>query len=796
MNNPNAQYSNQRPMQGVANQMATHGRYGDSMMVHMNPVEVAGLASLSPTGSLTTNPVTGQPEAFLPFLAPLLGGMLGSTFLTGAGASILGGAGLSAAAAGAVGSGLATTALTGDLKQGIMSGLTGYGIGQAMQGATEIFNPAVADASSALTGAETALDAANIATSGVNNAAADAQIAALTAPANSPVQMSAATPSSFPNQNFSPAVPDSSSSVSMMNTPNTGSIAYKQATYDNAVAQAGRDMGSNFAGDPMKFAGQFGKELMSPSSILPVAVGEGARAQEMLSDDMRAAGRKRQGEKDQELADAYARRDYAVSSAREDSALNNPYSGAYGYNQGGLTSINPQDYMRQRNNLENMGRPPVQMFPGGSIPDFSRYMAGGGDAVETQRGVRPPRVVTGAELEAESAAMAAEGRDPRAGFGAEKVYFREPLPDPVDPVDPADPPADGNPPYELPPNLPTFPGKGGYNPNANMDMGTTEVESAMRANALRTGRGPFNAEQDAEKLARDNAAREAGNLVTGIGGDLSRNFASNYGDLTVPIYDRNQMAGGGIVSLAEGQGVPSMAPAMGAEGMNINAYPNQPPRQMDAPQMEPNEILSVISEIKQVVKADPDGTRGDQERYNMLKQKLEAITAQIGKEGVMELMATNTEAVSLAEGGMTPQNRDTQLLEQTTQAILGQLPPEQAEIAINMFVDTYGSEVFAQLRDTVLKSVVPNAQTEGKIQGQGGGMDDEVMGMIGNQQPVAVSPDEYIVPADVVSGIGDGSSNAGAEQLDEMLDRVRSKRTGTTRQPAPIQAKQGGVLPA
>jgi len=136
------------------------------------------------------------------------------------------------------------------------------------------------------------------------------------------------------------------------------------------------------------------------------------------------------------------------------------------------------------------------------------------------------------------------------------------------------------------------------------------------------------------------------------------------------------------------------------------------------------------------------------------------------------------------------------MLEQTTQAILWQLPPEQAEIAINMFVDTTGSEVFAQLRDTVLKSVVPNAQTEGKIQGQGGGMDDEVMGMIGNQQPVAVSPDEYIVPADVVSGIGDGSSNAGAEQLDEMLDRVRSTRTGTTRQPAPIQAKQGGVLPA
>ena len=71
----------QPPMQGIANQMAQHGRYGDSMLVHMNPVEVQGIAALSPTGSLTTNPVTGQPEAFLPFLAPLLGSFLGLSLI-------------------------------------------------------------------------------------------------------------------------------------------------------------------------------------------------------------------------------------------------------------------------------------------------------------------------------------------------------------------------------------------------------------------------------------------------------------------------------------------------------------------------------------------------------------------------------------------------------------------------------------------------------------------------------------------------------------------------------------------
>ena len=65
-----------RQMEGIASVLADQGRYGDSMLVHMNPAEVQGLASLSPTGSLTVNPQTGQPEAFLPFLAPMLGSLL------------------------------------------------------------------------------------------------------------------------------------------------------------------------------------------------------------------------------------------------------------------------------------------------------------------------------------------------------------------------------------------------------------------------------------------------------------------------------------------------------------------------------------------------------------------------------------------------------------------------------------------------------------------------------------------------------------------------------------------------
>jgi len=125
-------------------------------------------------------------------------------------------------------------------------------------------------------------------------------------------------------------------------------------------------------------------------------------------------------------------------------------------------------------------------------------------------------------------------------------------------------------------------------------------------------------------------------------------------------------------------------------------------------------------------------------------------------------------------------------------AVLGRI--ENPDPIIDMFVKKYGPEMFQRVRDFVLQNVAPNAQTEGMIRGQGSGMDDKVPGMIGDQQPVAVSPGEFIVPADVVSGLGDGSSDAGAEKLDQMMDRVRMARGGNTKQAPSIDADR--MMPA
>ena len=137
------------PLQNAAEQLAKQGRYGDTMMVHMNPIEVDALAKLSPTGQLTINPQTGQPEAFL----PLIGSLIAPTLLGGTAL----GATLGTVGASALGTGLGTIAEGGSLKEGITAGLTGAITGGLLKGfmpggATEIpGTEAVTDAAGKVT---------------------------------------------------------------------------------------------------------------------------------------------------------------------------------------------------------------------------------------------------------------------------------------------------------------------------------------------------------------------------------------------------------------------------------------------------------------------------------------------------------------------------------------------------------------------------------------------------------------------------------------------------------------------
>jgi len=68
------------------------------------------------------------------------------------------------------------------------------------------------------------------------------------------------------------------------------------------------------------------------------------------------------------------------------------------------------------------------------------------------------------------------------------------------------------------------------------------------------------------------------------------------------------------------------------------------------------------------------------------------------------------------------------------------------------------------------------------LQGGTDGMADELPAQIGEDQPAALSHGEFVIPADVVSHMGNGNSDAGAKKLYQMMDRIRMARTGNKKQ--------------
>jgi hypothetical protein len=87
------------------------------------------------------------------------------------------------------------------------------------------------------------------------------------------------------------------------------------------------------------------------------------------------------------------------------------------------------------------------------------------------------------------------------------------------------------------------------------------------------------------------------------------------------------------------------------------------------------------------------------------------------------------------------------------------------------------------------------------LRGKTDGMADEIETSIDEEQPALLSHGEFVIPADVVSHLGNGNSEAGAEKLYEMMDRVRMARTGTKEQgkeinPDKFLAATGGLAAA
>jgi hypothetical protein len=93
------------------------------------------------------------------------------------------------------------------------------------------------------------------------------------------------------------------------------------------------------------------------------------------------------------------------------------------------------------------------------------------------------------------------------------------------------------------------------------------------------------------------------------------------------------------------------------------------------------------------------------------------------------------------------------------------------------------------------------------LSGTTDGMADKLRTSIEGKQPAALSHGEFVIPADVVSHLGNGNSDAGAKKLYEMMSRIRKARTGNAKQGKQIDANKfmpgglatfaaGGTIPA
>jgi hypothetical protein len=111
----------------------------------------------------------------------------------------------------------------------------------------------------------------------------------------------------------------------------------------------------------------------------------------------------------------------------------------------------------------------------------------------------------------------------------------------------------------------------------------------------------------------------------------------------------------------------------------------------------------------------------------------------------------------------------------------------KAKEALRRYAETFGEDALQALTNKV-------SSMGGRIRGAGGGLDDLIPGTIEGRKEVRLADGEFVVPADVVSHLGDGSSDHGVRKLTEMMDRIRTTKTGTTKQAGHIKDKK--VMPA
>jgi len=884
--------NNKLPYKGMADQVASRGRYGDTTLMHVNPIEVQGLASLTP---LTINPDTGYPEAFLPLLAPFLGTALGTAIGGAAGAT-----GLGLTAAGAAGSGLATGLATGSVEEGLMAGLTGFGLGSALQGAGSALNPGDA---------------------------------VIPTPELAPSAVGQTVPAS--GLNLPPLTP----------TTPVGGIFGQSINPITEVASGGSTakdiLGSS---EGLK---AFGTEALKMKNLVPIASGLGGIS---VTEDIKRSNANIQGMKDRKEREGkeaianYVENRPGMTQApfssqytpgmqpqgmpQSGTSMKNPYANRYAsggrvrrfkgagdiglpttyVDENGVTQT--IDYSQIPNLPNSTPEPtPVQSAPEASpvMPDISKFSMGyDPSAIDMATGLRKtPEQLQGmvrgrgltpvpydymagfmpeyqyvSNIQPTSTSLGSTGTGtgqqvtlggsgpmgiPNVTVGGTNVYKGSYDPDLFAGGTPYNEYLLGNTEKGMPSYLSSYMqntpyyqyqdqqlnniyGGGGYGTPGFMGAGnqqpqpqpqpqpidetpTTDYESKILTLNERIDALMKQIEEGSNSSTPRYSLDETGQPLTGEA-DYQTTYELDLGDgrtqqtLTdsnpeSPTYGQVTYSTTGGASGGDGTFNPENFTTIDNFGSTYTQSPDFFGRELgnrDRGQIDLGQTVNVgFDDSGNLIRRyfDYDGNEvgtktgdGDNAIFTksfasggQIKNSINTLEqyAQPLPMGNISLgnMYAEGGTIDYETGGMIQDDKvdalmqnpviqekmsegDRGLLQQASFVLLGRIDDDGS--IISEFVDKFGSDALDMLKGELL----PNMQQQGMIEGEGGGMDDKVDGVIGDQERVAVSPGEYIVPADVVGNLGDGNSEQGARIMDDFLARVRTEKNGKEEQPNPI----------
>jgi len=139
-----------------------------------------------------------------------------------------------------------------------------------------------------------------------------------------------------------------------------------------------------------------------------------------------------------------------------------------------------------------------------------------------------------------------------------------------------------------------------------------------------------------------------------------------------------------------------------------------------------------------------------------------------------------------------PDVNEKDIIVNAVNALKGNIPEQQASIALAMFVNEYGEEALKDLITDVRDGEYDNigGKADGQVRGGGDGMSDSIPATIDGKQDLLLSSKEYVVDSPTMSLIGNGDPDAGAEKLDNFRKEIRKKATGSPEQPKQIDAEK------